>query len=131
MFKTSYTPNTGSSDDDIFYMQFYDLSDYNGTYPLAGTNYKDDSGLFLLIHEDGGSKYYFQREGKVKVTYDYEHGWGFCILTDCYDDLRATLTGVVLEEVTINSTTFETTPVTGGACLKINNTTVRYYYDDY
>ncbi|MBR4489384.1 hypothetical protein IKP13_01995, partial [bacterium] len=132
-FYTNYTPNTGSSSTDTFYMQFFDLTydQYTNTFPLAGQNYSAQLGLYLLIHEDGGSKKYYQKEGTVSVTYDYEHGWGFCIITSCYDDLRATLTDVVLEEVTIDSSTSQTTPVSNGSCIKIKNTTLRYYFDEY
>ena len=106
-------------------MQFYDKEtdfDYDGTYYLAGTNSSDLKGLFLYIY-DGGTIKYFQREGVVNVTSYYEDYFFWIEFS-----ITAHLSGVVLEEVTIDSDTNESAPVTGGKCLKIKDTTVEYEY---
>ena len=121
---TSYTPNTGSSSTDTFRIEIYDMSDPSGTYDLEGQKYSSQYGVFLLVFEDGGSKKYFPREGDLNVTYDYDHG----LFSDInYDSITAKLTGVILEETTIDSSSFQTTPVTNGTCLKIKDTTLNYY----
>ena len=136
IFKTTYTPNTGSATTDNFYLKFYGSEyNYSGDHELAGTNWKNDdgysSGLFLYVHEDeycdsysgscSHSKTYFQKAGTVNVTSaQFDSGKMYI--------LYAELNGVVLEEVTINSSTGESVPVSKGACLKIqDNTQVEYH----
>lgn len=136
IFKTTYTPNTGSATTDNFYLKFYGSEyNYSGDHELAGTNWKNDdgysSGLFLYVHEDeycdsysgscSHSKTYFQKAGTVNVTSaQFDSGKMYI--------LYAELNGVVLEEVTINGSTGESVPVSKGACLKIqNNTQVEYH----
>ena len=126
IFKTTYTPNTGSATSDTFYLKLYG-SEYNyyGSHDLAGTNWKDDdgysSGVFLYVHEDEycDGKTYFQKAGSVNVT-DIQINFG------TVDALYANLSGVVLEEVTINSIGVST-PVDNGACLKINDISFEYH----
>ncbi len=136
IFKTTYTPNTGSATTDNFYLKFYGSEyNYSGDHELAGTNWKNDdgysSGLFLYVHEDeycdsysgscSHSKTYFQKAGTVNVTSaQFDSGKMYI--------LYAELNGVVLEEVTINGSTGESVPVSKGACLKIqDNTQVEYH----
>ena len=106
---------------EIYYLEY---SQYEGTYSLANESYPAQYGFYLLVYEDGDAKKYYQREGTLQITYDYYHG-----IFIYYDDLDATLSGVVLEEVTIDSDSYQTTPVTNGSCLRIKDTTLHYDYE--
>ena len=119
VYYTYYTPRTGtnSKKKDSLNIEFYSLEDLNGTYNLRGKDYSSKSGLFLVVYEDGGAKKYIQRKGTVKVTYKES------LLST---SMTAELTGVALEEVTIDNSTHKTTVVPDGACLKIKDTTVSY-----
>ena len=138
-FKTSYEPDTGNAGKDTLYIKLLELKNFGGTtwgwatsgepkqFSLVNTNYNDNKGLLMYIYEDDGNKKYFQREGTVDVTYKYYHG---LIPIVYYDDVTAALTGVILEEVTIDDSN-NSTPVSNGACLRVkDNTKVNYYNED-
>ena len=109
------SPSTGSIfDDDYFTMQVRNISAGN-EYSLAGTNYSNTNGVFLVVYEDGGSgKKFFQKSGTVKVTsYDASN-----------NKITAELKDVILEEVTISGGT--STKVNYGSCRRIKDTTITY-----
>lgn len=116
-YRTTYTPNTGDATlDDLFSMQLFYVDPVLGEHNLAGTNYKDDAGIFIFVWEDEQAKSYFQQKGKVNITaYDETTG----AMTVSFKDLR-------VEEVTINSSTYESKPVAGGKCYEITDTTLTY-----
>ena len=118
-YKTSYTPNTGDPEiADIFSMQFFLMDEVTGTHNLYGTNYGDDSGLFIRVMEDTSSdepKNYFQQKGTVTVTaFDKATG-----------NLTADFKGIRLEQVTIDSN-YISTPVPGGTCYEIKDTAFNF-----
>ncbi len=93
---------------------YYDFggSTTPGTFALAGTteeaNYAT-CGTCVLVRSGcdasgACTKYFFQTGGTLTTTAHGEVGGQF----------TGTMTGVTLEEVTINSSTFESTPVPGG-----------------
>ena len=124
VFKTTYTPNTGSNDN--LYIKVFGpyTNSYAYKYPLAETNWNNDdgyrNGVFVYIYEDEShSKMYFQRKGHVDVS--------LIRVNSGIDTLYADLIGVELEEVTINGAN-TSTPVQGGKCLKITDTPVHYQW---
>ena len=122
-FKTSYTPNTGTDAKDTFFIKFSNLDTYKGTFYLENKNFGDPSGFFLYVEEDGGVKKYFQKDGTVTTDYnDEDDGWWKT------ETISAKLTGVILEEVNIDENN-HSTPATGGACLKVKNTTLEFESD--
>ena len=92
----------------------YQAAPYNGpaspgSYPLEGTNYAD-CGLCVLLVTDCDDAYscdevYFVSEGTLDVA---DFG-------DASGRFRAVLREAVFEEVSIDPSTYETTPVPGGA----------------
>jgi len=69
----------------------------------------------LAFPQDGNvQKTYFQRAGTVTLTEDPLNTRNF----------KATITGLVLEEVNIDSQTFESTPIPTGSCANIPDKTV-------
>ncbi len=80
-------------------------------------------GLLIYVKEDGGATIYFQRSGTVNVKDNYDDGW---LGLNGSATISATLTDVVLEQVTIDESSNESSPVNGGACLKVSNTTLKY-----
>ena len=110
-YETSYSPNTGNFfTNDTFTMQLRNFSSVEN-YSLAGTNYSDSNGIFFVIYEDSGAKYYFQKKGTINYN---------------ASDKKVQLTGVMLEEVTINGSTNKSTRVDYGSCLKVKDTTISY-----
>ena len=119
IFKTTYTPNTGENAADTFFIKFSNLDTYKGTFYLENKNWGDPSGFFLYVEEDGGVKTYFQKNGTVETDYnDYDDGWWET------ETISVKLTGVILEEVTINNNI--SSRVNGGACLQVKNTTLEF-----
>lgn len=136
VFKTTYTPNTGSNDN-LYIKIFGSYTDnYSDNYSLAGTNWKDDkgynmaNGVFVYVYENeycdyngsncSHSKMYFQRKGNVDVSSMQVNNFGTNIF-------YADLIDVELVEVTINGAD-ESTPVPDGKCLKIKDTPVHYQW---
>ncbi|MBO7127085.1 hypothetical protein J6W78_06030 [bacterium] len=113
-----YTPNSGG-EYDTFSLQLYYVDPVIGTHELAGTNYADETGVFIFVYDETDSddyKTYFQKKGQVKVTaYDEEAG-----------NITAELKDVKLAEVTINEDDYSTVPVAGGKCYEIQNVTFSY-----
>ena len=90
---------------------------------MENKNFGDPSGFFLYVEEDGGVKKYFQKDGTVTTDYnDEDDGWWKT------ETISAKLTGVILEEVNIDENN-HSTPATGGACLKVKNTTLEFESD--
>ena len=105
---TNCTPNYGDiMTPDTFSMKFKNITP-SGEYNLAGTNYGDGSGIFFVLYEDNGAKYFFQKSGTVNIT-----GSSTAVLTD-----------LVLEEVTFNNGNSVKTNY--GSCRKIKNTTINF-----
>ena len=125
-FKTSYTPNTGSDQADTFFAKFIGLDSFEGTFVLEGTNMSDPQGLLLYIEEDGGTKIYFQRSGKVIVDTEYQ---GESLCSGSKDTITVDLEDVILEQVTINEEDNVSTSAQGGACIKLRNNTLKYEHD--
>ena len=91
-----------------------------GTYDLgsgSNTNYKTCSECVRITKNS--NQFFFQKSGTLKITY----------FDDYYYSLSGTLSGQFIE-VTINSDTYESTPVEGGECLEIQNASFDYEYDD-
>lgn len=107
----TYEGHTSTSPpDDIFSVQIY--SSWNGpttpgTYSLDGINYAD-CGLCLLIYQGCTTtecaKTFYADAGSVEITSIGVEG----------DTFAATLHDVVFKEVTIDSSTYQSTPVPGG-----------------
>lgn len=116
LYTMAYTPNSGNPESsDKFTFQISNLDPVTGTYDLAGTNYADEKGIFIFVREDNYIKSYFQHKGTVQITdYDKETG-----------RLTATLSGVRVTEVKIGQD-YTTTPVYGGKCYNIADTTFTY-----
>lgn len=114
-YETSYDRNTGAISgpysQDFFTMQLRNFNSSVENYSLAGTNYGDTSGIFFVIYEDYGKKYYFQKKGTV--NYDASAK-------------KVQLNGVMLEEVTITNSPKSSAMVPYGSCLKVKDTTLLY-----
>ena len=97
-----------------------------GSYSLAGSNYAD-CALCVLVIGDCSDSYqcdqvFFAAEGTLQVQSLSDHGGPF----------RATLTGAVFEEVSIDSDTYTSTPVPGGETWCIDEISIdvsTYLYD--
>ena len=121
----TYEGSTSVGDEtleDLFSLQFYkeDLSPQDaltvGTYDLAtglNENYSSCTECTLIyedLAEDGSgyAKYFYQMEGTLEIT-EVKEGTM---------ESKGTLTAKVVE-VTIDGSTYESTPVAGGACYEI------------
>ena len=110
-YTASYSPSSNSSD--VFVLQLIGNNN-SGTYNLAGKNYSDDSGAFILVFENSGTTY-FQQSGTIR----------FNSFNSTSGALSAQLNSVKLVEVTIaNDGSYTSTPVTNGKCLEIQDTTI-------
>ena len=122
---SSYEGTTTTGDEalgDYFSLEFYkeDLSSQDaltvGTYDLAtglNANYSSCTECTLIFEdlaEDGSAfaKIYYQMEGTLEIS-EVKEGTL---------ESKGTLTAKVVE-VTINSSTYESTPVEGGGCYEI------------
>ncbi|MBO4711771.1 hypothetical protein J5681_07650 [bacterium] len=111
-YETSYSPNTGNFfTNDTFTMQLRNFNSSVENYSLAGTNYGDTNGIFFVVYEDNGSKYYFQKKGTI--NYDASAR-------------EVQLNGVMLEEVTFTNSPKSSVMVPYGSCLKVKDTTLSY-----
>ena len=123
IYSATYTPNTGDAEtDDIFRMQLFQVDPLTDEQPydLEGTNYADDAGIFILVWEDNSAKAYFQQKGTVNIT-DYDATTG---------NITAAFSGIRVEQVTIENGTYKSTPVAGGKCYDIADTTFTYTASD-
>ena len=116
-YTASYSPNSNSKDE--FRLQIKDgfVSD-GSTYNLKGTNYSDSDkeGAFLFVFESTG-KSFFQESGSITFTeFDSNNGKSF----------KATLDSIKLVEVELTETPKHSTPIPGGDCFEITNTTLEY-----
>jgi len=97
-----------------------------GTYNLSGGNYAD-CALCVLVIGDCNNEYscdqvFFAAEGTLSVQSLSDHGGPF----------RATLRDAVFEEVSIDSSTYESSPIPGGDTWCIDEITIdvnTYLYD--
>lgn len=97
---------------EILQIEIYNFGSYDGavdvgTYPLAGTNYADCANCVVVRADCQGStcsKRFYADEGDLVIT-EWEHAGG---------RFAGWLDGVKAREVTINSSTYESTPVAGG-----------------
>ena len=113
-YTASYSPNSSSYDE--FLLQLINNNYISGEYDLAGTNYADEAGIFLLVFTND-DKIYFQQSGKINFT-NFNSASG---------KFSANLDSIKLQQVTIApNPDYTSTPVEGGGCLKITNTTISY-----
>lgn len=113
------SPDGGAADPDRLQIEFYGPPDFDGDqtgmFDLAAAgddNYATCSRCVRLI-EDAGSgagRIFFQLSGTMDVD---------PASTQLEGTLTATLTDVLLVEVTIEEGTFVSTPVAGGECLHL------------
>jgi hypothetical protein len=104
---------------DMVMIEDYQYAPYNGptapgTYNLAGTNYKD-CGLCLLAQSgctaEGCKKLFYADQGTVEIQ----------TISQGTSKFQAVFHNVQFKEVTINQTTYESTPVAGGQTWCMNN----------
>ena len=113
----TYTPNT--SEDDMYIFETW--TSESDTYNLSGTNYKDCPLCFVIYEgEDDNEKSYFQQKGSVVFSAN-ESATGKTV--------TAKISGLRLEEVTIASN-YTSTPVPGGACYEVKDTTISYTFEE-
>lgn len=121
-YEMPYTPNSGG-EYDMFSLQLFYVDPVIGTHELAGTNYSDETGIFIFVYDETDSeeyKIYFQKKGQVKISaYDEETG-----------NITAELKDVKLEQVTINENDYSTTPVAGGKCYNVKDVKFSYPASD-
>ena len=115
-YDMTYSPNT--QDDDFISLELYTYE--SGIYDLYGTTL-DDCDLYFLIYEgyndDTGYTLYFQQKGTVKLSTQN---------TAAGMDIKAEISGIRLEEVDYDYTSFNFVPVLGGACYEVKDTTINY-----
>ena len=115
---------------DVLAIQIYPQAPYNGptlpgTYTLDGSNYAD-CGLCVLLYEGCDAnlsncvKTFFASEGEVLLD----------ALPPQSSDFEATLTNVVLEEVTIDPMTYTSTPVADGSLWCMDAEVIRVSGED-
>ena len=109
----------------------YQASPYNGpsspgSYSLDGSNYADCALCVLLIGDCSDSyqcdQVFFVSEGTLNIQSLTDHGGPF----------RATLRDAVFEEVEIDPSTYETTPIPGGDVWCVDEISIdltTYLYD--
>ena len=116
----SYTPST--TEDDMYLLEVW--TDENDTYNLYGTNYKTCDLCFIAY--EGEDTTYFQQKGTVAFTYDEKE--------DGSVDITAVVSGLRIEQVTV-ADDYTSTPVAGGSCYNVTDTTISYtipaYEEDY
>lgn len=117
LYGAELTPNLGGVDADVFRAEFYGPGTGSFDGGLTGTfdltmngddNYATCSRCLRVIDDE--DTLYFQSQGTLVIDAASEQLTGF---------LSASVTNLRLVEVTIDTTTFESTPVPGGACLEI------------
>lgn len=121
-FSGSITPLLSGDDADTFSVQFYGTNLgldplVPGTFDLTAApddNYATCAHCVLVYTQptdaNATPKAFFQTAGTMDLTK---------ISDPVTLDTAASLTGLVLSEVTIDQNTFESTPVSGGTCLSI------------
>jgi hypothetical protein len=112
-------PNLGTADTDRASLQFYDTISAptlaTGTFDLSAGKDNNFSTCqhCLLAYEDVNATApvsYFQKSGSLKID---------AISSPVDTEVKASLTDVTLVEVTIDSSTYTSTPVANGRCLHI------------
>ena len=127
-YSSTLTPNIGESASDAFSFQVYYGEKMNKVWDLAGTKFHNCQ-LCLLIAEDKGAtnynRFYFQQKGTIDFSREPDKNSNFFNPSDgsinnvAVKDLR-------LIEVTLDTFDNTATPVPGGKCLEITNTTFNY-----
>ena len=127
-YSSTLTPNIGESASDAFSFQVYYGEKMNKVWDLAGTKFHNCQ-LCLLIAEDKGAtnynRFYFQQKGTIDFSREPDKDSNFFNPSDgsinnvAVKDLR-------LIEVTLDTFDNTATPVPGGKCLEITNTTFNY-----
>ena len=123
-YETTFSPFIGEESlDDNFQIQFHTEDTVDGVYDLADTNYQDCE-VCLLVFEDmkqnsnSHKKDYFQQKGSITFS-------------TSGTNVTATLSGVRLEEVKIDRyKTYISTPVAGGSCFTVKDTTISYTIEE-
>lgn len=114
LYLGKYTPNT--SEDDLYLLETW--TGESDTYDLSGTNYKDCDLCFVIY--EGEDTRYFQQKGTV-VFSTQESATG--------TNVTAKVSGLRLEQVTIAGN-YTSTPVPGGACYDVKDTTITYTVEE-
>ncbi len=114
LYLGKYTPNT--TDDDLYLLETW--TGESDTYDLSGTNYKDCDLCFVIY--EGEDTRYFQQKGTV-VFSTQESATG--------TNVTAKVSGLRLEQVTIAGN-YTSTPVPGGACYDVKDTTITYTVEE-
>ena len=118
-YDSSLTPNIGNDAADAFSFQIYYGEYMNKEWDLAApenSNFKNCK-LCLLVSEDQNSRLYFQQRGTVDLS-NFKPSDG--TLSAPVKDLR-------LIEVKIDTYEHTSTPVPGGKCIEITNTSFDYH----
>lgn len=124
LYRSQTTPNYGGANVDILNAEFYGQGagagfdgELSGTFDLSmGTdaNYSTCSRCMRAVSDAvgpaGTAKQFFQQSGTLTIPAGSNHING---------TINATLTDVTLIEVTIDTTTFVSTPVPNGQCVHI------------
>ena len=115
-------------DDPAVYMEFYQNSEGTvaaGTYNLGtgdNANYQTCTEcvryLTDYVEDEGYAHQYFQKSGTLKIDG-----------VDDYGNIKGTIAATLIE-VTINSDTYESTPVAGGACFEIETANFDSGYEE-
>lgn len=124
-YSSTLAPNIGEAASDLFSFQVYYGEKMNKVWDLAGTKLHNCQ-LCLLIAEDQGKRFYFQQKGTVDFSREPDKDSNFFNPADgsinnvAVKDLR-------LIEVTVDTFDKTATPVPGGKCLEITNTSFDYH----
>jgi hypothetical protein len=126
IYTAATAPNLGTAATDGLQLEFYGSGagaglngENKGTFDLSAgidNNYSTCARCFRIFEDPMvPGRTFFQQSGTLTVgaTSDQLNG-----------TLHGTLSNVTLVQVTINTTTFVSTPVPGGACLHITSATV-------
>ena len=127
VYRTNPTPDLGdTTDTDAIQLELYGSTvgpnlngEAKGTFDLTqggDDNYATCSRCIRgIVDPNGTPKLFFQSAGTLEIADSSDALNG---------KLQATLTDVTLIEVTIDSTTYQSTPVAGGECLHLATATI-------
>jgi hypothetical protein len=115
-----YTPDQGAADPDFVRVALYEEGTYSqapGTFNLATApddNYQTCNHCVLAVVDPNATapKVYYQQSGTMTLTQ---------VTSPPTEQMAGSLLNVKLIEVTIDSTTFLSTPVPNGGCLLIQS----------
>lgn len=126
VFITNPSPNSGASEADRFGLELYGSAfdpslngEAKGTFNLASggdSNYASCSRCVRMVEDPTlPGRTFFQTGGTLTIASSSDQLNG---------SISATLTNVTLVEVTVDASTFVSTPVPGGACVHLNSATI-------